>query len=192
MTTIPSSSRLADWRCLVPLAAVLLTACAAPTPTIRSQTDPGANLSAYHTFGFFDELPGQQAPYTSFVDQQIKDAITTEMQARGYRKEVSGQLLINFHRQSSEKVKVTQTAAPVGFYGYRRGFYTWGAGAAVTTDVQNYREGTLIVDVVDGAAKKLLWESVAVGRVTQKMLDNPKPAIDEAVKQMFTEFPGHR
>lgn len=182
----------AGTRCLALLTAVLLAACAAPTPTIRSQADPGANLSAYQTFGYFDELPGQQAPYTSFVDQHIKDAITTEMQARGYRKEVNGQLLINFHRQSSEKVKVTQTAVPTGFYGYRRGFYTWGAGAAVTTDVQNYREGTLIIDIVDGAAKKLLWESVAVGRITQDVLDNPKGAIDAAVKQMFAEFPGRR
>lgn len=177
-------------RCLVPFVAALLAACATPAPTVRSQTDPGANLGAYQTFGFFDELPGQQALYASFVDQHIKDAIVTEMQARGYRREVNGQLLINFHRQSSEKVKVTQTAVPTGFYGYRRGFYT--GGAAVTTDVQKYREGTLIIDVVDGAAKKLLWESVAVGRVTQDVLNNPEAVIDAAVKQMFTEFPGRR
>lgn len=183
---------IAGCRLLLPMAAALLAACAAPTPTIRSQTDPGANLSAYQTFGFFDELPGQQAPYDSFVDRHIKDAIATEMQARGYRREVNGQLLINYHRQRTDKVKVTQTAVPTGFYGYRRGFYTWGAGAAVTTDVQNYREGTLLIDVVDGAAKKLLWESVAVGRVTDDVLNNPEAAIDAAVKQMFAEFPGRR
>lgn len=175
----------------VPVAAVLLAACAAPTPTVRSQTEPGTNFSAYQTFGFFDELPGQQAPYESFVDKHIKDAIATEMQARGYRREVNGQLLINYHRQRTDKVKVTQTAVPTGFYGYRRGFYTWG-GAAVTTDVQNYREGTLLIDVVDAAAKKLLWESVAVGRVTEDMLENPEAVIDAAVKQMFLEFPGRR
>jgi hypothetical protein len=184
--------KLSASRCLAPFVAALLTACATPAPTVRSQTDPGANLNAYQTFGFFDELPGQQAPYDSFVDQHIKVAIATEMQSRGYRREVNGQLLINYHRQRTDKVKVTQTAVPTGFYGYRRGFYTWGAGTAVTTDVQNYREGTLIIDVVDGAAKKLLWESVAVGRITQDVLDNPEAAIDAAVKQMFTEFPGRR
>ena len=183
---------MAKRRLLVPLAAVCLAACAAPTPTIRSQTDPGANLGAYQTFGFFDELPGQQAPYDSFVDQHIKNAITREMEARGYRKEVNGQLLVNFHRQSKDKVKVTQTPVPGGYYGYRRGFYTWGAGPAVQTDVQNYREGTLIIDVVDGGAKKLLWQSVAVARITKDMLESPKPHIDSAVTQMFAEFPGRR
>lgn len=176
---------------LAPLVAALVAACAASGPTIRSQAEPGVNFGAYETFGFFDELPGQQAPYQSFVDQHIKDAIATEMQARGYRREVNGQLLINYHRQRTDKVKVTQTAEPVGFYGYRRGFYAWG-GTAVTTDVQNYREGTLLIDVVDGAAKKLLWESVAVGRVTDDVLNNPEAAIDAAVKQMFAEFPGRR
>ena len=183
---------MSGFRCMFPLTAALLAACAAPTPTIRTQTDAGANFSAYQTFGFFDELPGQQAPYASFVDQHIKDAIATEMQARGYRKEANGQLLINYHRQRSDKVKVTQTTVPTGFYGYRRGFYTMGGGAAVTTDVQNYREGTLLIDIVDGSAKKLLWESVAVGRVTDAVLNNPEAAIDAAVKQMFVEFPARR
>lgn len=178
--------------CWLPLAAALAIAgCATPIATVRSQTAPDASFAGYQTFGFFDELPGQQAAYTAFVDQHIKDAIVNEMQARGYRREAGGQLLINFHRQSQEKVKVTQSAAPTGFYGYRRGFYTWG-GAAMTTDVQSYREGTLLIDVVDGAAKKLLWQSVAVGRVTKDVLENPKAAIDEAVKQMFTEFPGRQ
>ena len=177
---------------LLPLLAALVVACAAPTPTIRSQTDPGANLGNYQTFGYFDELPDQQAPYDSFVDQHIKNAITREMEARGYRKEVNGQLLINFHRQSKDKVRVTQTPVPGGYYGYRRGFYTWGAGAAVQTDVQNYREGTLIIDVVDGGEKKLLWHSVAVARITKAMLESPQPHIDSAVAQMFAEFPGRR
>lgn len=179
----------AVYRLLLPFTTALLAACAAPTPTIRSQTDPGANLGAYQTFGYFDELPGQQTAYDSFVDQHIKNAITREMEARGYRKEVNGQLLINFHRQSKDKVKVTQTPVAGGFYGYRRGFYNWGAGAT-STDVQSYREGTLLIDVVDGAAKKLLWQSVAIGRVTDEVLKNPQAAIDAAVKQMFLEFPG--
>ncbi len=131
-------------------------------------------------------------PYDSFVDQHIKNAITREMEARGYRKEVNGQLLINFHRQSKDKVKVTQTPVSTGYYGYRSGFYGWGGGTAVMTDVQNYREGTLIIDVVDIAAKKLLWQSVAVARITESMLKEPQAAIDGAVAQMFGEFPGRR
>lgn len=172
-------------------AAMAIAACAAPGATVRSQAAPNAGFGGYQTFGFYDELPGQQAAYTSFVDQYVADAIAAEMQARGYRREVNGQLLINFHRQAREKVEVSQTTAPPGFYGHRRGLYTW-AGAPVTTDVRTYREGTLLVDVVDGAAKKLLWQSVATQRVTEAIRENPKPVIDAAVARMFAEFPGRR
>lgn len=176
---------------ILSLLAASLTACESG-PTIRSQTDPGADFSAYQTYGFFDEMPGQQKLYPSFVDQYIKEAIIREMQARGYRKEASPQLLLNYHRQSSEKVQVTQTAAPAGYYGYRRGFYAWGAGTVVTTDVDTYREGTLIIDVVDAAASKLLWEGIAIARISEKIRENPKPVIDGAVMEMFAEFPGRR
>jgi hypothetical protein len=174
------------------LTAALLVACAASGPTIRSQVDPSANFSAYQTFGFFDEMPGQQALYASFVDQYIKEAIVREMYARGYRQEANPQLLVNFHRQSKDKVKVTQTAAPAGYYGYRRSFYAWGAGTTVTTDVDSYREGTLNIDVVDAAARKLLWEGIAIARISEKIRENPKPTIDGAVNEMFAEFPGRR
>ena len=173
------------------LLGALLAACESG-PTIRSQTDPGANFSAYQTYGFFDEMPGQQALYPSFVDQYIKEAATREMEAHGYRKDTNPQLLVNYHRQSKDKVQVTQTAAPAGYYGYRRGFYAWGAGTVVTTDVDTYREGTLIIDVVDAAGRKLLWEGIAVARVSEKMRENPKPVIDGAVNEMFAEFPGRR
>jgi hypothetical protein len=174
------------------LLAALLGACASG-PAIRSHTDPGANLSAYQTFGFFDELTGQKPLYSSFVTQHVKDAIANEMQSRGYRQEAKPELMINFHVQSQNQVSVTQTAAPpMGYYGYRRGYYGWGVGTMYETNVDTYKEGTLNIDVVDVAAKKLLWEGIAVDRITDKALKNPKPVIEDAVKQMFEQFPGRR
>ena len=176
------------------LLATVLTACASG-PAIRSHSDPGANFSAYQTFGFFDELTGQQPPYSSFVNQHIKDAIANEMQSRGYRREANPELMINFHLVSQNQVSVTQTAAPpMGYYGYRRGCYGWGVGVGTMyeTNVDSYKEGTLNIDIADVAAKKLLWEGIAVDRITDKALKNPRPVIEEAVQQMFVEFPGHR
>jgi hypothetical protein len=173
--------------------AALLGACASG-PEIRSHADPGANFNAYQSFGFFDEVTGHKAPYSSFVTQHVKDAIASEMQSRGYRRDASPELMINFHLETQNQVSVTQTAAPpTGYYGYRRGFYGWaGTGTMYETDIQSYKEGTLNIDIVDAAAKKLLWEGIAVDRVTAKALENPKPVIEDAVKQMFEKFPGRR
>jgi len=164
--------------------AALVVSCASK-PTIRSNLDPAADFSRYQTYGFFDEVTGRAAAYDSFISRYIKSALDREMQVRGFQKSKEPQLLVNIHVQAKDKVKVTES--PSGYYGYRYGMYGWGAG--VHTTVDNYTEGTLNVDVVDRSTSKLLWEGIAVGRVSDKSREDPQTAIDVVVKQVFERFP---
>lgn len=166
------------------IALALLAACASK-PTIRSNVDPAADFSKFQTYGFFDEVTGRASAYDSFATRYIKTAIDNEMQKRGFKKSTSPQLLVNTHVQTKDKVKVTES--PSGYYGYRYGMYGWGAG--VSTTVDNYTEGTLNVDVIDSATSRLVWEGVAIGRIHEKARDDPQPAIDEVVRQVFEKFP---
>jgi hypothetical protein len=170
----------------VALAAAALLAACASKPTIRSNADPTADYSGYRTFGFFDEQDARATVYQSFSTKYLKDAISREMQARGFSKGDTPDLLINIHVQTQDKVKVT--SSPSGYYGYRGGYYGWGAGVSSTT-VDDYTEGTLNIDVVDRAAGKLVWEGIAIGRISERARDNPQPAIDAVVKQVFERFP---
>lgn len=167
------------------LAAALLASCASK-PTIRSNLDPAADFSRYRTFGYFDEATGRGSAYDSFALRYIKSAIDREMQLRGFQKETQPQLLVNIHVQTQDKVKVTESPS-TGYYGYRYGMYGWGAG--VHTTVDNYTEGTLNVDVVDRQTSKLVWEGIAIGKISDKARENPQPAIDEVVRQVFERFP---
>lgn len=167
-------------------AAALLAACASK-PTIRSNVDPAADFSSYRTFAFFDEATGRAPDYDSFAARYVKVAIDRELQSRGIQKSSEPQLLVNLHIQTKDKVKVTETPSSYGYYGYRSGLYGWGTG--VSTHVDNYTEGTLNVDVVDSAAKRLVWEGIAIGRISDKSRDDPQPAIDAVVKQVFERFP---
>jgi Domain of unknown function (DUF4136) len=170
------------------LAAALIAACASK-PEIRSNLDPTADFSKYRTFAFYDEATGRKAAYESFGNQYIKTAIAREMQARGLQQAGDApDLLVNIHVETKDKVRVSETpSAGYGYYGYRGGMYGWGAG--VSTTVDNYTEGTLNIDVIDRAASKLLWEGIAIGRINSKARDNPQPAIDAVVKQVFERFP---
>lgn len=167
------------------IAVALLAACASK-PTIRSNVDPAADFSKFQTYGFFDEVTGKAAAYDSFATRYIKSAIDNEMQKRGLQKSSNPQLLVNTHVQTKDKVQVTES--PSGYYGYRYGMYGWGAGVS-STNVDTYTEGTLNVDVIDSATSRLLWEGVAVGRIHESARDNPQPAIDEVVRQVFEKFP---
>jgi len=53
----------------------------------------------------------------------------------------------------------------------------------------HYKVGTANIDVVDAKRKQLVWEGVAEARLTNKMLENPGPAIDGVVAEMFLEYP---
>jgi hypothetical protein len=167
--------------------AVASVAACVSKPTIHSNLDPAADFSKFQSYGYFDEVTGRAPAYDSFATRYIKNSIDHEMQQRGFKKSNQPQLLINTHVKTKDKVQVTETPAAGGYYGYRYGMYGWGAG--VSTNVDNYTEGTLNVDVVDVASKKLLWEGIAVGRIHEKSRDDPQAAINEVVRQIFERFP---
>jgi hypothetical protein len=172
-------------RCGLTIAVALVAACASK-PTIRTNVDPAADFAKFQTYGFFDEVTGRAPAYESFATRYIKTAIDSEMQKRGLQKSGNPQLLVNTHVKTKDKVQVTET--PSGYYGYRYGMYGWGAGVS-STNVDNYTEGTLNIDVIDAATSRLVWEGVAVGRISEKARDNPQPAIDAVVQDVFEKFP---
>ena len=172
----------------VSLLALVLAACSSG-PAIRSVRDASAVFSAYATFGFFEPVGTDRAGYETLVTQALKSATRREMEARGYRFAGSGaDLLVNFNAQLAERTEVQPRAMPVphpDYYGYRS-YITWPDYGVV---VDQYQEGTLNIDVVDAQRKKLIWEGVAIGRVTEKVQRHRTEAIDKAVAEIFKTYP---
>lgn len=170
------------------LLALLLAACST-APTVRSERDAGAVFSAYSTFGFFDPVGTDSAGYETLVTQSLKAATRREMEARGYRyAEAGADLLVNFNAQLADRTEVQPRAMPVPnpeYYGYRS-YITWPDYGVV---VDRYQEGTLNIDVVDARRKRLIWEGVAIGRVTEKVQRHRAEAIDKAVAEIFKAYP---
>lgn len=67
----------------------------------------------------------------------------------------------------------------------------YGVWGGYPQDIQtvHYQEGTLTIDLVDAAKKQLVWQGVAQGRIHKKAVQNPGPAIDKAVTDIFAKFP---
>ena len=167
------------------VAVMSLVGCATG-PTIRTHVDPTADLSRFTSFGFYSQ--GQT--YSSFVSRYIESSVADEMLARGYVRSDTPDLLINFHVQTQDKVQVTQTPTGGGYYGWRRGYAWGGPYGGYETDVRQYKEGTLNIDIVDRPRNQLVWEGVAVGRIKTKSMDDPPPAIKAVVAQIFEKYPG--
>ena len=179
---------------LVLLAAPLLgLAACASGPEVRSMSDPSANFAQYQTFGFADPLGTDRAGYQSIVSQQLKAATRRELEARGLRYDQSSpQLLVNLNAQLNDKMRVTTTPEPMmapGYYGYRRGFYQPWPMYTERTDVTQYQEGTLTIDVIDAARKQLVWEGTATKSVTSADMKDVGAALDAVVTAAFKKFP---
>jgi len=163
------------------------------TDNIRSDYDRSADFGQYETYDFFPDAGPDDTKYQSFFSRYMIAAISREMEARGYRRSEDPDILVNFNAVLREKTDVRTTPAPMygGYYGYRGGFYDpWmGYGYATETNVSQYTEGTFNIDLVDAHRKKLVWEAVGVGRITEKLLENLEERVNIGVAKAFAKYP---
>ncbi|HUK01370.1 MAG TPA: DUF4136 domain-containing protein [Steroidobacteraceae bacterium] len=168
-------------------AAALLSACES-TPQVRSTTDPTSNLSSYRTYGFVAQPGTNRGGMSTPVTSYFETAISRELESRGFRKaDANPDLLVNFNTNVREQADIRSSpSASFGYYGYRGGLYAGG------NDVQTvrYKVGTANIDLADAAKRKLVWEGVAEGELTDDMMKSPQAAIDKVVAQMFMQFSG--
>jgi hypothetical protein len=171
---------------------MLLAACAAPGPTIRADADPGANLASYKTFGYFDKVSTDKTGYSTILTTRLKEATRHEMEKRGYQyAESSPDLMVNFNVNIANQTDVRSTpSAGAGFYGYRAGMYGAWAGYPQDVETYHYQEGTLSIDLVDSKKQQLVWQGVAQGKINKEAAQNPGPAVDKVVGDIFAKFPG--
>ena len=73
-----------------------------------------------------------------------------------------------------------------GGWGWRR-FGGGGFGDATTTE-QDYKIGTLVIDLYDAKTKQLIWRGSAQDTVSDKAAKNEKN-LDKGVAKMFKPFP---
>lgn len=193
MQTRTMFSQLAKLASLA-VAALLIASCASK-PDIKSDYDRSVDFSQYKTYAFFNPMGIENPNYSSIYGSIFREAISREMESRGYVKSDNPDLLINVSGRLQEKTRVTTTSDPYmagSYYGYRRGAYgAWGGyGYGTQTNVSQYTEGTVNVDMVDRVQKRMVWEGVAVGRVNEKRTsEEARTNINNGIQEMFAAYP---
>lgn len=178
------------------IVAIGMVGCASSKPNFLADYDKAADFGSYHTYNFMERE--RQGGYDGLFARYMIDALTIEMEKRGYRKSDNPDLLVNFNGIFQDKTKVTtrtSTAPAVypayGYYGYRRGYYsTWGAYPYGTeTHVSQYTEGTFNIDLVDAKKKQLVWEAIGVGKVSDKAFKEMDVRVKTRVPEVFALYP---
>jgi hypothetical protein len=170
--------------CLFLLAA---SAVACASPKIGYDYDSGANFTAYHTYEW---MPGNQEPTgdrrvdNSLVEARIRTAVEAQLRAKGYQPPATGQpdFFVAYHAGMKDLIKGASTQRYIGDRG--SGQYT------TISDVQPYKEGALLIDIVDGRSKQLVWQSSAVAEMDPGMTAKERDErIHHIVSAMFAHFP---
>jgi hypothetical protein len=148
---------------------------------VKTDFDHQANFSQYKTYSWQEIKPAN-----SLWDARIKNAVDAQLAAKGWTQVGSGGDV------SVVAIKTTQTQRTLQtFYDGFGGGWRWrgfGGMGESTTTVQDYKEGTLVVDLYDAKTKQLIWRGSAEDTLSDKAATNEKN-LDKGVAKMFKKFP---
>ncbi|MFL5741946.1 MAG: DUF4136 domain-containing protein [Flavisolibacter sp.] len=172
------------------LMALVMASSCSPSLKVTSDYDKTVNFTQFKTFSIekIDDATKQSLSQLNL--DRISNAIRASLTKKGLQESESADLLVHTAAIIKNKQSVSSTTNYYGYGGYYRP-YMWGGGAGAsgytTYNVQDYKDGSLIIDLVDSKTQKLVWEGVG-----NKEIDTPKDpekAINAAVESIMAGYP---
>jgi hypothetical protein len=168
---------------LAALAIGAATACA--TMHVSSHLEPGVNFRQYRTYAWAPPdtwtTGDPRLDNNRFFDERVRARVERELARLGFEKATAPEpdLLVHYHASVSQEIDVLDIdpAKPYCADGDCRPLI--------------YDKGTLIVDLVEPRADRLLWRGWAEGGI-DGVIDNQawmESRIDEAVTKIFKRLP---
>jgi len=163
---------------------MLLSAIVSLAEQVKTDYDRSANFSQYKTYSWEKVQTQNQL----WVDR-IKEAVNTALAVKGLTPVESGgdMAIVAIEMTKNQQTLNTFYDGFGGGWGWRRGGGFGGFGEATTT-TDNYKVGTLVVDLFDARTKTLLWRGSASDTLSDKSDKNIKD-LDKGVQKMFDRFP---
>ena len=180
------------------------------------------NMSRYHTFAWLPMGSGKGKAPSNIVtaDAKIKDAATSALQNKGLSiSQKQPDLLISYTTTVGRGTRTTYYTnygwggwGGYGWGGFGLGWgygwrgYGWGgfspyyyygapfaySGGLTYADQEHYKEGTLIIDLIDRRTRKVVWRGYGVGEVhhdPQKNIDDIPKVVSGIINQLSLQAP---
>ena len=151
--------------------------------SIKTSTDYDhtVNFSNYHTFFM---LKGNSSG-NPLLDQRVTDDVRRALESKGWAEvpEGEGRAAVVVHEAT--KTKHTYETFYDGWGGWR---WRWGGFGDATTYVENYKVGTVVVDIFDADTKQAMWRGAATDALSDNAARNAS-ATEDAITKMFARFP---
>lgn len=161
--------------------------------TIKHDYDKDANFAAYKTYAWLavptDAVGSVKSALerNSLLDKRIKESVDKQLAAKGYTTDANNpDFVMLYHTGAEDKINVTDWGYGYGA-GYGYGRYGYGGGGV---DVQQYKEGTLILDVIDAKAKQLVWRGFATAALDPGApMEKRERKLNDVITKVMVKFP---
>ena len=154
---------------------------------VTSDYDKNANFKQYKTFTI-DTVRINERVSRSNINR-ITDAIKADLLRKGFIENISNPDL-KISAAAILKNKQSVTANTDYSSTYRPQGWDEGAGVKryTTYNLQNYKDGSLLIDIADAKTNKLVWEGIGDKQI-DKPLKDPDKEIPAMVNSIMAGFP---
>lgn len=152
---------------------------------VKTDYDRNIDFSSYRTYSW-----GQVHTEEPLVVDRIKAAVNAALAAKGWEEVESGGDVSIMAMEMTEDHRTLRTYYSTfgGGWGWQWSGSAADAFGTATTTEDTYTVGTLVVDLFDTGAKKLIWRGSAMGTLASKSEKNIK-LLNRGVRKMFDGFP---
>ena len=164
---------------------------------VRTNYMPGTDFSRYHTYAWVDEVQGVPTVGgrpDQILDTQVKQAIDSQMVAKGFTKVADGgnpDLLLGYQLMLDREKQINGFGSGWGGWG---GWGPWGGGlSSFSASTSTVNIGTFVVGIYDPAVKKLVWIGGAQHAIEpSKKPEKNQERLNKGAKKLLKDFPPGR
>jgi Domain of unknown function (DUF4136) len=190
-------------------AMLLLVGCYSPTANLyQSEKTPGIDFQNYKTYAW---LPTKDTSFTKLaskkaVESSLSAAVSQQLNSRGMKFDsLTPDCLFTYSLVLTKTYQLGQEPPPVyapnsnagALPGQYNMYYYVPASTAMynpdlyqgSMKVTTFRDGTLVIDMIDRKTNQIIWRTNAQGKVNEKDRQGVRPTINEIVPAMFKKFP---
>jgi hypothetical protein len=180
-----------------PALVLALVACSVTRgQDVRTNYMPGTDFSKYHTYAWVDELKGVPrigGQPDQILDTQVKQAVDSQMAAKGLMKVVEGDkadLLLGFQLAIDREKQINGFANGWGGWGWG----PWGGGPdSFSASTSTINIGTFVLGMYDPTAKKLVWIGAAQHTIDpSKKQEKNQERLNKGAQKLLKDFPPGR
>lgn len=178
-------------------ALLLLGGCT--TISVSTDYDTSRDFSSLKTYAWL--APKTRVVVDPLVDndlmiKRIERSVELELQKLGYSRaegDTSADFLITYYVSAEDKVKISSFHTNFGYYPcWHPGCVGYGMGYSPDIQVQQYKQGTFMLDIIDPASEQLMWRGVAGKRLTSGTPQERDDYVRAIVEAILAKFPPGR